>query len=101
MWDSRVMGLQASCRPLLPSPLAGEGQGGGSVEPPEAIAEALAQQTPHPGPPPQGGREKEGPNHPAIQHEPRRLTNLLGSRHKEGPGGGVVSRALGTRESKV
>src|SRR5712691_5596878 len=41
-------------RRCVPSPLVGEGQGGGSQIPPWRIHT----RTPHPNPPPQGGRER-------------------------------------------
>ncbi len=48
--------------PPVPSPLVGEGKGGGAVRlGPATPARAALAATPHPGPPPQGGRESTGP----------------------------------------
>jgi lysophospholipase L1-like esterase len=52
---AEVVGTLPDPAHLSPSPLAGEGRGGGAVD-----RSLTGRTTPHPDPPPQGGREPEG-----------------------------------------
>ena len=88
---SAVIGSLAGRAPSVPSPLAGEGQGGGWPRTPNlqqgrsAAANSRLAATPHPNPPPQGGRERE-----AV----RPITVLIAA--LGGEGGGVLTNWIVT-----
>ncbi|HET6574676.1 MAG TPA: beta-ketoacyl synthase N-terminal-like domain-containing protein, partial [Fimbriiglobus sp.] len=57
----RLLGQEDDTNLLTPSPLGGEGWGGGyEASPAQERRPSPVERTPHPNPPPQGGREQEG-----------------------------------------